>query len=386
MIGSFIMSNLNVRSTAILHPTLGYKGGAENLIIWTIKEWQKYGIKSTVYTKVLRENLLDEVEQKYTKIELNPFSFTKTANFILDNIATFDAVLIHNFPAAIFWGKVYDIAKRKNIILPKSFWYCHEPSVRLYGSDEPTYKKLSKTIDPIARYTMKLDRYGVSKVDKIFANSKRTQAHVKLVYGRDSKVIYPCSNVDTMQSLNKNKKHFFYVGRIEKAKNIDIAILCFKNFLDMSDDKSIKFFIAGKGRYENYIKNYIKKINVSNSVEMLGYITDEQKYNYIKYSYALISIADREPFGLNIIEAWAMNSTSIISKYCGASEIAENNKNAIIVDVDDRASITNAMFRLTTDQIYRNSIYDNGRAMIESKKFSISAHANSLIKNIEDEL
>ena len=374
---------MKIKNIAILHPTLGYKGGAENLIIWAIKEWQKYNIKTIVYTARLRDDLINEIEQRYTNIKLNPFTLNKTANFILDSIADVDAVLIHNFPATIFWGKVYDIAKSKNIILPKSFWYCHEPSVRLYGSDECTYKKLQKTIDPIARYTMHLERYGISKVDKIFANSCRTQAHIKLVYNRESSVIYPCSPVDMIQSRNKNKKHFFYIGRIEKPKNIDIAIRCFKKFLDKSDDKSIKFFIAGKGRYENYIKSYIEKMDISNNVKMLGYITDEEKNNYIENAYALISIAEREPFGLNVIEAWAMNTTAIISKYCGAAEIVENNKNAISINVHDEKSIVDSMLHLVMDEAYRNSIYDNGLNIIESKKFSISVHAQTLLRNID---
>ncbi len=170
--------------------------------------------------------------------------------------------------------------------------------MRLYGDNEITYNKLSKTLDPFARINKALDYKGVMAINKIFANSKRTAKHIALVYKRNATVIYPGFEFDinSEENITEQKKHFLYIGRIEKVKNIDIAIKCFKAFLEGSNDKSIKFLIAGKGSYQNNIAEFINKENMSENVKILGYISEEEKINYIKSAYSLISIADKEPF------------------------------------------------------------------------------------------
>ena len=157
----------NIKKIAILHPTFGYNGGAENVILATIESWHKIGIETNIYTYRLRDNIPSYIKQFKTDITLNPFLFNKSAKFLANELKNYDAVLIHNFPAAIFFGLAYNYAEKNNIKLPKSFWYCHEPSVRLYGYDDESYKRLQKTWDIIARYTMHLDRLGVSKIDYI---------------------------------------------------------------------------------------------------------------------------------------------------------------------------------------------------------------------------
>ncbi len=377
-----------IKNIAIIHPTLGYKGGAENVIISTVRECHKLGINVVMYTNTLREDLASEIKQIQVPIVLNPLVFGKSAKFILEQIEhnSYDAIIMHNFPASIFWGKVCNIASRKNITLPKSFWYCHEPSVRLYGSDEQMYKKLTKTLDWVARETMRLDKYGISKIDFILANSKRTQKHVAIVYGRESTVVYPCGDYDSVQNNSSNakdKKYFLHIGRIEKPKNIDIAINAFKKFLEAGCDKSVEFIIAGKGRHEKYIAEHIEKLGLNGNVKMLGYISDEQKNDYITQAYSLISIADREPFGLSVLEAWAFGSTAIISEYSGAAEIVEHEKNAIVVAPHDENGIADYMAKIVGNQSYRESIYKNGRAIIESKKFTAYSHTVNVLSEIQ---
>ncbi len=374
-----------IHNIAIIHPTLGYRGGAENVIISTVREFCKLGINSTVYTNTLREDLISEIAQIKTNITLNPLILNKTAKQLLNDISNkqYNAIIMHNFPAAIFWGKVCDLASRRNITLPNSFWYCHEPSVRLYGSDVAAYKKLAKTIDPIARATMKLDKHGVSNVGYIFANSCRTSEHVMTVYARESTVVYPCTDYDSVQSYAKDKKHFLCIGRIEKPKNIDIAINAFKKFLETSEDKSVEFIIAGKGRYEKQIAEHIAKRGLAGSVKMLGYISEEQKHEYISKAYALISLADNEPFGLSVVEAWVFGSTAIISKYSGASEVALHEQNAMIVDPHDENAIAGYMTNLVSDRSCREAMYKHGASIINSKRFAAGTHATNILAQVQ---
>ena len=97
------MCNLkNIKNIAILHPTFGYNGGAENVILASIESWHKISIEADVYTYRLRNNVPNYIKQFKTDITLNPFLFNKAAKFLANKLKDYDAVLIHNFPATIF--------------------------------------------------------------------------------------------------------------------------------------------------------------------------------------------------------------------------------------------------------------------------------------------
>ena len=116
------MNNYNIKKIAVLHPTFGYNGGAENVILSSAEYWHNIGIETIIYTYRLRDNAPDYIKQIKTDITLNPFVFNKTSKFLANELKNYDAVLIHNFPATIFFGLAYDYAKKNNIKLPKSFW------------------------------------------------------------------------------------------------------------------------------------------------------------------------------------------------------------------------------------------------------------------------
>lgn len=371
-----------IKNIAVIHPTFAYNGGAENLILWTLNEWKKLGVSSTVYTRKIRYD--SDINQKYADLSLNPFIFSKTKKYILDELTEFDAILIENFPATVFFGLTKKLAQNKNITLPKTFWYCHEPSVRLYGSDEKTYRKKMKTLDPFARWSINLDKQGVAKIDKVFANSIRTANQIESVYGKKADVIYPGVPIEKTSWRKEQAKYFFYIGRIEKPKNLESALLAFKNMLEKTNRRDIKFVIAGKGSYEENIKEYIKNIGISENVKMTGFISEDKKNEYIRQSYALVSVSRKEPFGLTAVEAFSEGCVCIISKYSGASEIVSDGKNAILVEPENINEIENAMSLLIKNEKRLQIMRKNAYKVFESGKFSISTHAKTLLQSINN--
>jgi len=371
----------SIKKIAIIHPTFAYNGGAESLIIHTIEEWQKEGFDITVYTRGIREELKDTIKQKYVNLSINnPLSFNKTVKYLLKEILNFDIIIIHNFPASIFYGLVASRAKKSDIKLPVSFWYCHEPSVRLYGHDEASFTLRKKTLDPFAIITKIYDKRGVLAIDHIFANSERTKSHIKLVYDRSTTVVYPA--VKTNYSIEKNTpKHFFYVGRIEKPKNIEMAIYAFLLLLKNAKYKGIKFFIAGSGRDKKRLENIVSERNMNSSIIFLGYISDFDKYKYLSESYALIMPALYEPFGLTVVEAWMSHTTAIMSRNTGVAEIA---KNAVVfADVLDKNSLCEAMIDTLENTAFRDKLIENGYAAIKYHSLGIDEYSNKLLSNIK---
>lgn len=373
---------MKIKKIAVLHPTFGYNGGAENVILSSSKFLYSIGIETYIYTHKLRENVPDYINQIKTDLTLNPFIFNKTAVFLSNELIKYDAVLIHNFPATIFWGILYNYAYKNNIILPTSFWYCHEPSVRLYGSDEKSYKKLQNTLDIIARYTRYLDMNGIKKIDYIISNSRRTKDAVKRVYNRESKVIYPCiESLEINLSINEGK-YFCYIGRIEKPKNLKNAVLAFKNLLEEIDNKKLKFIIAGKGRYENNLKKLVKKINMKNNIIFKGFITEEEKKNLLNHSYALVMPSINEPFGLTAVEALYYSSISIISNKSGVYEVIKDY--SISCNTENIDEITKSMILIYNDKNIKKNILNSSEKIL--KNFTVSSYSANLVKYMENNL
>lgn len=371
-----------IKKLAILHPTFGYNGGAENVILSFSKQCHSIGIDITIYTYKLRENIESYIKQVKTDITLNPFIFNKTAKMLANELKDYDAVLIHNFPATIFYGLALKYAEKNNIKLPKSFWYCHEPSVRLYGYDDESYKRLQKTLDIIARYTMHLDRFGVSKIDYIMSNSLRTSEGIKRVYNRESKTIYPCIT-NTKEIINSNTgKYFVYIGRIEKPKNIENAILAFKSLLEKIDDKDLKFIIAGKGRHEKYLKDLVQKINAENNIIFKGFVSEEEKEELLNNSYALVMPAVNEPFGLTVIEALYSSCISIISNKSGVYEAVKDC--SVCCNMEINNEITDAMLLVYKDINIKNKLLNASKPILNN--FTVSEYSKNVIKYIENHL
>ncbi|OEJ13555.1 mannosyltransferase [Brachyspira hampsonii] len=376
------MNNYNIKKLAILHPTFGYNGGAENVILSFSKYCHNLNIEITIYTYKLRNNIPNYIKQIKTDIKLNPFIFNKVSKFLANELKNYDAVLIHNFPASIFFGFASKYAQKNNIKLPKSFWYCHEPSVRLYGYDDKSYKKLQNTWDIIARYTMYLDRLGIDKINYIMSNSIRTKEAVKRVYDREAEVIYPCiSDIENIMPISEGK-YFLYIGRIEKPKNLEKAIIAFKSFIEKIEDKELKFIIAGKGRHENYLKKLTEKINMHNNIIFKGFVTDEEKRELMNKSYALIMPAVNEPFGLTVIEALYSSCISIISNKSGVYEAVKDL--SINCDMENIDEIENSILLAYNDKNIKNNIINASKSILNV--FTVSSYSENVIKYISNRL
>ena len=371
----------NVKKIAILHPTFGYNGGAENVILASAQNLHNINIETDIYTYKLRENIPNYIKQFKTDIVLNPLIFNRTAKYLANNLINYDAILIHNFPATIFYGLAYNQAKKNNKKLPKSFWYCHEPSVRLYGSDDKSYKRLQKTWDIIARWTMRLDKLGAEKIDYIIANSFRTKNAIKRVYDRDAKVIYPCITQNDIMPIGESE-HFIYVGRLEKPKNLENGIIAFKKLIDNIEDKNLKFIIAGKGRHEKKLKNLAKKIGIEKNIIFKGYISDEEKKYLLNKSYALVMPAINEPFGLTVIEALYSSCISIISNLSGVYEVAKDY--SISCDMNDIDSLTDAMLKVYKNKNIKKELIESSKKILGD--FTPAKYTENILDYIKNNL
>ena len=143
---------------------------------------------------------------------------------------------------------------------------------------------------------------------------------VRRDFGVDGVVIpngIDLSRIERAKPFETSERIIFYIGRLEKYKNVQPVIEAMK-FLD-----DFMFYIAGSGSYENELKTLAKKNGVEERVRFLGFVSEEEKYRWLKACSVLVNLSSLEAFGITVLEALACGKPAIVSGEGALREFAE---------------------------------------------------------------
>jgi len=182
------------------------------------------------------------------------------------------------------------------------------------------YKKISKKILEKQKGIIVNSHYQKRILIKDFSlfNTK-----FYLVYdGLDLALIENASNYPRNRlGLDENDKLLLCVSRLEKYKNIHLAIMVLKYL-----PTNFKLVIVGKGskKYENQLRNLISKLDLQKRVIMLGFQPDEVVLGLYKESDLFLQLSEVESFGMTCLEALAAETPVIVNNdNAGLSETAQ---------------------------------------------------------------
>ncbi|MDA3838155.1 MAG: glycosyltransferase [Candidatus Delongbacteria bacterium] len=185
------------------------------------------------------------------------------------------------------------------------------------------------------------------KSDKIVVVSEGIKTDLVDNYHIDKKniqVIYNFIDTKYIQQMNlepieEKYDHLFdqdktiiNVGRLSRAKGQWHLIRAFSKVLEQISNS--KLLIIGDGDYSSYLNELITKLNLKNSVFLLGY--QKNPFNYMKHSDLFVLSSIYEGFGLVLIEAMA----------CGLPVISTNCRSGpeeIIADIYSDRTIADAV-------------------------------------------
>jgi sucrose-phosphate synthase len=96
-----------------------------------------------------------------------------------------------------------------------------------------------------------------------------------------------------------------------------------------------------------------------------------------------VNTADPEAFGLTLIEASATGLPFVATENGGPRDIAENCESGMLVDVNNRQSLTDAMLKLLTDEASWEEHSNNGINLVP-KHYSWEMHCEDYLKRLSD--
>jgi len=158
------------------------------------------------------------------------------------------------------------------------------------------------------------------RADAVILVSDFERELVRRDFGVDGVVIpngIDLSRIERVKPFETSERFIFYIGRLEKYKNVQLIIEAMK-FLD-----DFRFYIAGRGSYENELKTLAKKNGVEERVRFLGFVSEEEKYRWLKACSVFVNLSSLEAFGITVLEALACGKPAIVSGKGALREFAK---------------------------------------------------------------
>ncbi len=186
-------------------------------------------------------------------------------------------------------------------------------------------------------------------------------------YGNDnSKFQIPNSKSNPNDKISNYKTYILFTGRLEERKNI-IGIIEAFEILKRKYKISQKLILIGKfGFGGEKIKNKIDSSEYKSDIILTGYVSDEDKFYLMANADVFLFPTFYEGFGLPILEAQSVGMPVVTSNVSSMPEVAGNS--AVLVDPKNTNEIAEAVYKLISNESYKNDIIEKGYNNI--KRFS----------------
>lgn len=342
---------------ALVYDRVNKWGGAERVLLALHKIFPKADLYTSVYNREKAEwakifNIKTSFLQKF------PFASSFHQLYAVLMPLAFESLNFDEYNLVI---SITSEAAKGIITKPETLHicYCLTPNRYLWSSYEDYFKNplLRFFSKPVVLYLRTWDKVASQRPDEFIAISTAVKDRIKKYYGRDSKIIFPPSEMTNSKFQNENDKktenYFLVVSRLEPVsyKKIDLAI-------NVCNELKLPLKIIGIGKGEAKLKEL-----AGPTVEFLGQLTDEKLSYYYKNCKALI-FPGLEDFGLVMVEAQAFGKPVIAFRGGGALDIIKEGITGEFFDKQSTSSLRNVLAK------FNDSSYNSKLCRENAERFS----------------
>jgi glycosyltransferase involved in cell wall biosynthesis len=370
----------------MVHPRLDRRGGAENLIQSLCRGLCARGHAVSVAALRFDASLWPEgswddvrvaaLERSQDRLVGRRLRARVRARRVAKLVRGADAVIAHNFPAAL-WVAGCD-ARR-------CVWYCHEPSERLHGREvfptlvragehaaahpwsEGAFVRQLASMDArrprATRLDRRLDRAAVARLDVVLANSAFTAAAVERVYGVAARACPPgVADRATLAPPPGGTPYVAWVTNPRVAKNA----LGFLEAVRLARAEAPDLVVRALG-LDAALRERAETLGLGKTVEALD-TQDDARYAALLAGARLVAYPSLdEPFGLVPLEAMALARALLASSCGGPAESVVPGETGVLVDPLDPPAMAAALVSLWRDPARCEAMGRAGRARYEAE-------------------
>jgi len=277
----------------------------------------RFSSKKKNHKKFRKYRRLLSKTRKHQKIfrKIGIFGFLDKLGMFETNKDDFNNWLIHQGPYCE--GLITHLTKRKNkddififfsyLFYPTSIGLPQVASKSILiptAHDEmPFYFKGYKELFENAKFIMYNSESEKSLVERTYPIAKNIK--------NDTAGVGIENVVNNPKPSKKNMNYLIYIGRVDKAKNIDELIMWFTKHNKTLKDK-ITLVLVGKN---------VSNLKGGEHIIFTGFISEEEKYNWLENAKALVIPSLYESLSMVTLEAMAQGIPVIANAKC---EVLEN--------------------------------------------------------------
>lgn len=246
-------------------------------------------------------------------------------------------------------------------------------------------KYLRKYFPLFARKAARIATVSKFSKDDIIKTYGIAEDKIDIVYN-DSHHEYKSINQDEKQKvkdvISGGSDYFVFVSAFNPRKNIVNTLKAFKQFKETSNT-NYKLVMVGEKQYWTSEMQEAYENSNKEDIVFAGRLIVEDLSKVMASATALVYASKFEGFGIPIIEAMRCGTPVITSNVTSMPEIA--GEAALLVNPDSVNEISEAMERITKDEILRNNLIKAGYARASFFSWDKSAELlwNSMLKILE---
>ena len=333
-------------------------GGAERVIA----QLANYFIEQNIGCRIITTENREVMYQLNNKVDLVAIG-KKSNNKVIDRILRYKAV------------RKTVVMNRPDVVLTMPEDTGIYAILALLGTKIPVYvsERNNPWVMPNVKITRVLRKIAYPFAKKIIFQTEMARSFFPKYIQKKGVVLQNPVDSARIPSpyVGEREKVFAAVGRLEPQKNFSMLIKAFSEFY--KEEKDYKLVIYGEGRERSNIENLIRQLHLENAVALPG--RNKDVLNCIKGCAAFILSSDYEGMPNALIEAMCMGMP-VISTDCpsgGPRELIENEKNGLLVPVNDTKRMTQAMFdviKYDKNCLLGQNAYETGKYLMNASVFS----------------
>lgn len=186
------------------------------------------------------------------------------------------------------------------------------------------------------------------KANAIVVQTKHNKEYFnKSIQNKTEIIPNPIDIKDNKGLALKTKKEnlIVNVARLMPQKNQSMLIDAFSEI--HKDYPDYKLTIYGEGLYRNELEKKINSLDLEEYISLPG--NEKDILNKIAKAKVFVSSSNYEGMSNSLIEAMCIGLPVITTKVSGTEDLIENNKNGIIINVDDKKALVKELKELLED-------------------------------------
>ena len=194
-------------------------------------------------------------------------------------------------------------------------------------------------------------------------------------------ILYNAINQELLNGVKVEKSAtplISYVGRIKNYKNID-KIIDAAQILS-KQIPNLNLFIGGKGDYVDILKDKVQELNLEKIVKFTGFLSEQEKASLLGRSWLFITMAEKEGWGITVIEANAMKTPAIGSNVAGLRDSIKDGETGHLVPLNNSVKLAEKIKELINDEDKLSKLSEN--AYNWSKNFSWDKSATYFLEKV----